>query len=198
MARQAEYDRTEVLGKAKGVFWAKGYHGTSLKDLESALDMRPGSIYAAFGSKEKLFNEVLQLYADTSRENFEDTLARATTPLAGLADYVRNLGCVTSSTSPSRACMLVKTMLETPDEDPVLRRTTERLMRDIETSFAEVFRAAQDAGDIPANADPERLASRVQSEIFGLRAYAQRTDAADRVAALANDIARDIEGLVIE
>ena len=60
MARKAGYDREKVLDKALELFWAKGYHGTSLKDLEVALDMRPGSIYAAFGSKEALFTAVVQ------------------------------------------------------------------------------------------------------------------------------------------
>ncbi|MEH6405565.1 MAG: helix-turn-helix domain-containing protein, partial [Sneathiella sp.] len=195
MARQAAYDRTEVLGKALELFWAKGYHGTSLRDLETALDMRPGSIYAAFVSKEKLFDEALRLYAVTSRGILKDTLARAATPLAGLADHIRNLGRVKPGTASSRACMLVKTLLETPDEDPVLRRTAERLIGDAEATFAAVFRAAQETGQIPTDTDPELLASRVQSEIFGLRTYAQRTDVVDRVAALADDIARDIERL---
>ncbi|MEH6405413.1 MAG: hypothetical protein V7750_18725 [Sneathiella sp.] len=91
--------------------------------------------------------------------------------------------------------MLVKTLLETPDEDPVLRRTAELLSCDVEASFAAVFHATQKIGQLPSDADPERLASRVQSEIFGLRTYAQRTDVVDRVAALADDIARDIEKL---
>ncbi|NBB84288.1 MAG: TetR family transcriptional regulator, partial [Alphaproteobacteria bacterium] len=47
MARKATFDRAAVLDKAMALFWAKGYHATSLRDLEAALDLRPGSIYAA-------------------------------------------------------------------------------------------------------------------------------------------------------
>ena len=42
MARKAGYDREKVLDKALELFWAKGYHGTSLKDLEVALGGRLG------------------------------------------------------------------------------------------------------------------------------------------------------------
>lgn len=195
MARQAGYDRDEVLSRALDLFWAKGYGATSLKDLEVALDMRPGSIYAAFGSKQALFGETLHLYADLSEKRFQEMLERGPTRLAALAAHVRSLGCPAQRDAPSRACMLVKTLLETPDDDPVLRRQTEALMRKTEAAFASVYRDAQAACEIGPEADPDRLASRLQAAIFGLRAYAQRTDSADRVAALADDIAREIEAL---
>ena len=67
MGRTATYDRDAVLKAAMELFWARGYHTTSLKDLERALDMRPGSIYAAFGSKEALFRAALDRYATAGR-----------------------------------------------------------------------------------------------------------------------------------
>ncbi len=194
MARKAGYDREKVLDKALELFWAKGYHGTSLKDIEVALDMRPGSIYAAFGSKEGLFAETLRLYADRSEQQFHQTMAAAETPLAGLAAHVRALGRQPSMPAPSRACMLVKTLLETPD-DPDLRELAEAQMRRIETSFATAFRAAQNAGQLGADRAPDHLASRLQAGIFGLRAYAQRGDAAGRMTGLAESLAGDIEAL---
>ncbi|WP_353471861.1 TetR family transcriptional regulator [Salipiger sp. H15] len=192
MARQARHDRQEVLARALDLFWSKGYHATSLKDLEQALDMRPGSIYAAFGSKEALFAETLELYAASSYAQFRETIEAGPSRLEGLANHVRRLGCA-GDAGPSRACMLVKTLLETPDDDPTLRARTEELMRRMEEMFARTFREAQERGELGPEADPQRLASRLQAEIFGLRAYAQRTDSRARVAQLAEDIARDLE-----
>lgn len=197
MARHASYDKDEVLAKAQALFWAKGYHATSLKDLEGALDMRPGSIYAAFGSKEGLFAQTLQSYGARSLAQFRQ-FQTADSPLKGLAAFVRAIGCAGADAAPSRACMLVKTLLETPDDDPVLRRQTEALMQAIEAEFAAAFGAAQAKGEIVHTADPDRLARRLQAAIFGLRAYAQRSDARDKVADLADDIARDIEAMAQE
>ncbi|WP_321499189.1 TetR/AcrR family transcriptional regulator [Breoghania sp.] len=195
MARHAAFDRQETLQKALRLFWAKGYQGTSLKDLEKALDLRPGSIYAAFGSKEELFCEALRAYSEAARRNFEETVARGGTTLSGLAAHIRGIGRPAGDDAPARACMLVKTLLETPDEDPKLRRLAEDMMRAMEGVFKDAFHTAREAGELPADADPERLAWRLQADIFGLRTYAQRTDAADRVPYLADDIARGIEAL---
>lgn len=196
MARKAGYDRDEVLDRALALFWAKGYHATSLKDLEAALNLRPGSIYAGFGSKEALFAETLRRYAEQSGAQFDETMSQGATPLAGLAAHVRALGCrAAGGQMPSRACMLVKTLLETPDDDAALRRQTEAAMQRIEAGFAAAFRAARDSGEIAGDADPDYLAARLQAAIFGLRAYAQRGDAGQRIGALAEGIARDIESL---
>jgi len=197
MGRSTGYDKEKVLHSAMELFWARGYHSTSLKDLERVLDMRPGSIYAAFGSKEALFCAALERYASIGQGNLAETLARAQSPIAGLAAHVRMIGRLISGTPPSRACMMVKTLLETPDDDPVLRRTVERMMREVETGFADAFRDARDAGEIPPGSDPERLAARLQASIFGLRAYAQRSDAGETTQRLADDIAREIEALAV-
>ncbi|MEO0920274.1 MAG: helix-turn-helix domain-containing protein [Pseudomonadota bacterium] len=55
MARKEKYDSDETLSRATSLFWMQGYHATSMKDLETALDLGPGSIYARFGSKAGVF-----------------------------------------------------------------------------------------------------------------------------------------------
>jgi AcrR family transcriptional regulator len=59
MARKPEFDRGDVVRRAMEVFWRSGYEGASMKLLGEAMGLAPGSIYAAFGSKEGLFHEAL-------------------------------------------------------------------------------------------------------------------------------------------
>lgn len=60
--RPRAFDREEALGKAMKLFWVKGYEATSISDLTAALGVGPTSLYAAFGSKDELYGEVLRLY----------------------------------------------------------------------------------------------------------------------------------------
>ena len=198
MARGAAYDRTDVLRKARDLFWSKGYRGTSLKDLEEALDLRPGSIYAGFGSKEGLFAEALELYAEETGRVAADTYEAHASPLAGIAAHARGLAGVCNPEAPSQACMIAKTVLETTDEDPKLRALAERLMAATERSFEARFRAAQTAGEISLDADPARLARRFQASVIGIRAYAARQVGPDAVADLAEDLAAEVEAMRLE
>src|SRR5687768_15529533 len=61
--RPRTFDRETALKHAMDVFWSRGYDGASLEDLQKAMgNISPPSFYAAFGSKEALFREVVTLY----------------------------------------------------------------------------------------------------------------------------------------
>ena len=58
------------------LFLAKGYDGVSLPDLQKAMgDISPPSFYAAFGSKDALFREVVTLYRETMGQSVMKALA---------------------------------------------------------------------------------------------------------------------------
>lgn len=195
MARKATFDRDDVLKRARDLFWRKGYHATSLKDLEQALALKPGSIYAAFGSKEELFSEALKVYARGSRSALQEALDDGQSPLAALADHARSLASLCDKDSPARACMLVKTILEHPEETSPVRQLAEQLMDETGARFVDGFQRAKAAGELPEDADPVRLGLKFQSDVVGLRAFAQRSDGAEIVPALAEDLARGVEAL---
>ncbi len=199
MPRMAAYDRQDCLEKAVTLFWEKGFHATSLKDIEHALDMRPGSIYAAFGSKESLYSQALDLYAGTMGRDFLNNLQGQGTPIEGLAGYVRELGNLRDTNPPSRACMLVKGLLEAGAEMPALQQKIETRLADMEAIFRQAFTQAKEAGQIrdpghPAH-QPERLARRLQCEVMGLRAFAQRAGNKKELKLLAGDIADNVLSL---
>ncbi|KAG1663443.1 Sulfate adenylyltransferase subunit 2 [Nymphon striatum] len=68
MARTVEFDRNEVLENAMNTFWQNGYSMTSIPNLVKSTKLNPGSIYAAFKSKEGLFLETLEFYGKRSSE----------------------------------------------------------------------------------------------------------------------------------
>lgn len=198
MSRTALYNRQEALERALKLFWQKGFHATSLKDIEEALDMRPGSIYAAFGSKDGLFQEALDYYARLGLTELERILSHHESPLLGLAAYVRQLGGIRDKELPSQACMLVKSLLELGAREQAALKKVEMLLAGMETRFIDCFSAAQQLGELDNALDATRLGRRLQAEVMGLRAFAQRDVDSAAVHALAEDMALSIEALRID
>ncbi|MDO6825032.1 TetR/AcrR family transcriptional regulator [Marinobacter sp. 1_MG-2023] len=197
MARAMIHNRQDSLERALHLFWQKGFHATSLKDLEKALDMRPGSIYATFGSKDGLFQESLERYASLGLANLERILLAHESPLAGLAAYLRGLGGLCDQGLPSRACMLVKSLLELGEREHAARSKAEELLAGMEARFVSRFADAQRMGELDSRLDPIRLGRRLQAEVMGLRAFAQRDVDSAAVHALAEDMALSLEALRI-
>lgn len=191
MARAANYDRDRALDAAMTLFWRKGYHATSLKDLESALQMKPGSIYAAFGSKENLYLLAIERYFEASRDGFRAEMAKAATPLSGLAAQFQNYAGLAQDNPARRACMLMKTVVDTASTDPKIAAASQKYLDQMCAEFAEAFEAARLAGELPSNADPRRLALRFQANISALRIEMLRGTPRDDIVKLAADMAQE-------
>lgn len=195
MARSARYDRQTALEKAVQLFWARGYHATSMKQIEQALDMRPGSIYATFGSKDQLFSEALDAYVAKGNALLGNLVAGQGQIIDALQDYLRDLAiaCHPGSCEPSKACMLVKTLLEASYTHDSIAGQANELLHGIEQSFARALIEARDRGELKPDTDCNRLARLVQAQIMGLRAFAQRETSAEQVSQLADDMAALLE-----
>ncbi len=190
MARHPQYDRGEALHKAVGLFWEKGYHGSSMKQIEQTLDMRPGSIYAAFGSKDGLFSEALASYAESGGEELAAHMQQFDSVVEGLQAYLRSVATsCRSDACPSRACMIVKTLLETSHTNDTLASQAREVLAAIETTLAGLLEQAQARGELSRKVDCGRLARLLQAQVMGLRAIAERGLTENQLADLAEDMA---------
>ncbi|MCI1026081.1 helix-turn-helix transcriptional regulator, partial [Pseudomonas putida] len=61
--RPRSFDRDQALQQAMQVFWSKGYEGTTMADLCEAIGVKAPSLYSAFGDKDALFREVMEVYS---------------------------------------------------------------------------------------------------------------------------------------
>ena len=75
--RPRSFDREDALRRAMEVFSALGYEGATLTGLQEAMGgITAPSFYAAFGSKEDLFREAVELYSKTLGVPMMKALAR--------------------------------------------------------------------------------------------------------------------------
>ncbi len=171
MPRKPSFDRDDLIRRARDVFWKRGWAGTSLKDLEETLKLKPGSFYAAFGSKDALYQLTLDQYAKDGAAALE-ALTQDHGPLGALQAYPRHI--IGNEAAAARACMLVKTILELSPHDHPLADHANAHLNAMETRFTTLFAAAQDNNEISKTHDPARLARRYQSDLLGLRISAER------------------------
>ena len=81
MGRPRTFDRDVAITQALHLFWENGYDATSLSQLKATIGggITAPSFYAAFGSKEQLFNEVMDHYLN-SYGKVTDSLFDTTVP----------------------------------------------------------------------------------------------------------------------
>lgn len=79
MARPKNADgqrtRQAILDAALDLFAAKGYFGTSLRDVAAAVGVRESALYNYFPGKEALFEALLAAHQDSRRERLEPLTA---------------------------------------------------------------------------------------------------------------------------
>jgi AcrR family transcriptional regulator len=107
--RPAHFDRDQALQCAMEVFWAQGYEGTTLENLQVAMGgMNPPSFYNAFGSKEKLFREATNLYVATVGDAAVQVLLQEDKPVRAAIEAMLRL-TTESFSQPGKphGCLLV-------------------------------------------------------------------------------------------
>jgi TetR/AcrR family transcriptional repressor of nem operon len=167
MARPPGFDRDQVLERATEAFWARGYGDTSIGHLVEATRLQPGSLYAAFKSKQGLFLAALDHYAQHSRENLQQTLDAAPDPVTGILTFFDDLA--NGGEAARRGCLLVNTVLEVGRSNPTVRARVASHLAAIEATFCAALEEARANGLLDRSKSPESLAKFLMAMIWGLR-----------------------------
>ena len=174
MANKVKFERENVVRVASQLFWQKGFHATSTRDLQEAVNMRPGSIYSAFGSKEGLYCESLKDYTIQMKTQIEGFLSSADTVLGGLRAFVENVVIKTKDCSPSAICMLVKANSEFAEKDSNLYELSLDLTAQFEAYLTQLFNQAINKGELSNTLTAVEYARFFQVQFTGLRGYFNR------------------------
>ena len=188
LAKPTKFDRQEVINKATNLYWKKGFHATSMRNLQDEVDMRPGSIYAAFGSKDTLFKETLKNYTEMGIEQLLKCRSENQSPIEALKAFVKIQVIDTPENAPNGMCMLTKTLTELTDDHQDLIEATKAHLQQIEWEFEKLIKEAQSLGEVDKNKEPQYLVSHIQIQIAGLRTYAKMNNDKSRLNTIINDI----------
>ena len=155
------------------LFWVQGYASTSMQQLLDAMQIGKGSFYAAFGSKEALFVECLERFAERTRKIIVQA-RESGPPLAAIHQFFDATINAVPRYRMARGCMMVNSVLELAGVEPALSAQASAALRGIEAEFTRCFELAQAAGEYPRQRDPRELASVVMLLNQGLRVASRR------------------------
>lgn len=152
--RPREFDVEEALAAALRVFWQKGYDGASLTDLTEAMGITRPSLYAAFGNKEALFKQALDLYESEKLAYVRGALQAPTA--RGVAQRMLD-GTIENITSECRGCLGVMASVHCGNQESPIRQDVNERAQTARNAIVERMHRAIDAGDFTISVEAEAM-----------------------------------------
>ncbi|WP_406206097.1 TetR/AcrR family transcriptional regulator [Kitasatospora sp. NBC_01560] len=166
MGRKQLWDQDEVLASAMRLFRHRGYLGASLRDIEEATGVHPGSLYRTFRNKDGLFHAALDAYNEKVVQGRVRThLLEPADPLAGIRAFFTT--AIETGPEPDPGCLLTNTAVES-FALPQTAADVHHGLAAIRGGFADALTRAGRRGDTPPDLDTEATAAHLLALYQGL------------------------------
>lgn len=153
------------------MFWTKGYEGASLSDLTEGMGITRPSLYAAFGNKEALFRQALDLYERDKlayiSEAMREPSARA------VASYLLYGAIETATGGESRGCMGVIASVACQAVERSIRDDINERAEKAKRVIVERMARAINAGEFAVPTDAESITRYLLAIMQGMSVQAQ-------------------------
>lgn len=165
------FDRDEALDVALREFWIHGYDTTSVASLTDAMGINPPSLYAAFGDKRSLFEEVVQQYGVRYGSFGGRALAEEPTARAGVERMLREAAFEYTVPGRPHGCLVIHAAANcsTAEVEESLRERRNGNIAAIEDRIG----ADVAAGVLPPDTDVATLARYTGAMIQGMSQQAR-------------------------
>lgn len=173
MARTKEFDKEEVLEKAIGIFWAKGFNATSMQDLVDGLGISRSSLYDTFGDKESLFYAALNTYTSKYQAIMVQDIINAPSPLTVIKSFFSNQIAQSVNDSEHKGCLIVNTATELAANSSKANEFVCENVDIVVNAFAQAIEKGQQMGEITKANSPLQLARFLFNASIGMRVSAR-------------------------
>jgi AcrR family transcriptional regulator len=180
--RPRSFDRATALEKAILAFWEHGYEATSVSDLTRVMGIGAPSLYAAFGDKQALFEEVVREYGTRYGSFGDRALAEEPTARAAVERMLREAAVEYTAPGRPHGCLVVHaaTNCTSPEVEESLRQRRNANI----AAFESRIRAGVAAGELPAHTDAAALARHTGAMIQGMSQQARDGASREELEAL--------------
>ncbi|MBX7489639.1 TetR/AcrR family transcriptional regulator [Qipengyuania sp. GH25] len=169
--RPREFDTELALGAALRVFWAKGYEGASLSDLTDEMGITRPSLYAAFGNKEALFRQALDLYERDKLTYIGDAIEAPTA--RGVAERLLMGSVDAATTGDCKGCMGVIASVACQSVEPSIRDDVNARAESSRRAIIARMQQAIDAGEFGVATEAEAITRYLLAIMQGISVQAQ-------------------------
>ncbi len=167
LGRPKEFDRQEALEKATEVFWAKGYEGTSVRDLLKGMGINRGSMYDTFRDKRSLFLEAIGHYRQSVAGPLIETIDGAGSPLANIRKTLRKVADL-ATFDGCRGCLVTNTTVEIAPRDSEVAKAMKSALIAVEEAFRRALNRAVKLGELSRKTHTRALARFLGNTLQGL------------------------------
>ncbi|WP_375165102.1 TetR/AcrR family transcriptional regulator [Streptomyces sp.] len=181
--RPRSFDRLTALEQATMAFWEHGYETTSVSDLTRAMGISAPSLYAAFGDKRTLFEEVVETYAVSYGAYGGRALAEEETARAGIGRLLSEAAELFTEPGHPRGCLMISAAVNcsTPEVEESLRARRNANL----ASFEARIRRDVERGALPPDTDAAALARLSGAVLQGMSQQARDGAEKEELAAVA-------------
>ncbi|WP_458375650.1 TetR/AcrR family transcriptional regulator [Pseudomonas pergaminensis] len=176
MGRPRTFDRELAVDQALHLFWQHGYDATSLAQLKAGLGggISAPSFYAAFGSKEALFDECVQRYLATYARVTECLWDENLLPRKAVETALRQSARMQCEDGHPKGCMVALGVMSapSPENTRVADGLTQSRLRTRAGIVACVERAIS-AGQLPETINAPAMAAVFDSFLQGVSILAR-------------------------
>src|SRR5262245_41226926 len=171
--RPRAFDRQEALRQAMEVFWSQGFDNASLADLTAAMGINAPSLYAAFGSKEALFYEAIDLYVETAGSGIWNQIAAAPTAREAVDGLLRRSAEPFGRPPKPRGCMIVLAAPQNQGAHPAICQALKARRLESALLLQQRLERAVAEGELPKGTDCVAIAGYVQTVQHGMSIQAR-------------------------
>jgi AcrR family transcriptional regulator len=176
MGRPRTFDRDAAIDQAMNLFWEHGYDSTSLNQLKATIGggISAPSFYAAFGSKEALFKEVMARYLSTHGRVTDSLFDEALAPRDAIELTLRRSARMQTEVDHPTGCLVsLGWMSACSEESKAISQPLAQTRALNRAGIVKCIERGVAEGQLRATVDVEALATMFDSFLLGLSTLAR-------------------------
>ena len=151
--RPRTFDEEAVLDSLTALFWQQGYEATSVADIAECTGLNKSSLYNTFGSKQELFDRILDRYITNRVEMLAQIVDEAGDGIAALHAFLEMVRAETETEMGRYGCLAVNSSAELGGDTAEVAEMATKYRSRLFDTIENVIRRAADAGEL----DPTQI-----------------------------------------